>query len=158
LLSNRQHGVETDDDKKNNRLGVKGFRVRRRLEQKARMPLASIEVQSVSSASGITYTDTTAEENENANALADSTATDDRGMSLTASAHPLTAAISTTLLSSSITNRSNGSLPFNRRKGLAQKSWRTPQQKAAFEAERTEVFKCKRKAYGWAVQAGTSIS
>jgi hypothetical protein len=59
------------------------------------MPLASIEVQSVSSVSGITDPDTTADENENANAnaLADSVATDDSGMSLTASAHPITAAI-----------------------------------------------------------------
>jgi hypothetical protein len=47
LLSKRRRGVETDDDKDNNRLGVNGFRARRRLEQVARMPLASIEVQSV---------------------------------------------------------------------------------------------------------------
>jgi hypothetical protein len=118
----------------------------------ARMHLVSIEVQSVSSVSGITDTDTTAEDNENVNALADSAATDDRGMSLvTASSHPIAAALSTALLSSSNTNRSNGSLPFNRRKGLAQDSRRTPQQKMAFEAECTEVFKCKRVAYGWAV-------
>jgi hypothetical protein len=94
LLSKRRRGVETDDDKENNRLGVKGFLARRRLEQVARMHLASIEVQSVSSVSGITYTDTTAEENENANALADSAATDGHGMSLvTASDHPIAAAI-----------------------------------------------------------------
>jgi hypothetical protein len=150
LLSKRRRCVETDDDKENNRLGVKGFRVRRRLEQEATMPLASIDVQSVSSVSGITDTETTAEENENenANALADNVATDGRGMSLTASAHPLTTAISTASLSSSNTNRSNGCLPFNCRKGMAQKSHRTPQQKAAFEAERTKLFKCKRIAYG----------
>jgi hypothetical protein len=152
LLSKRRRYVETDDDKENNCLGVNGFRARRRLEQEERMPLASIDVQSVSSVSGITDTDTTAEENENVNALADSVATDGRGMSLTASDHPLTAAISTASLSSSNTNMSSGCLPLNRRKGLAQKSRRTPQQKATFEAERTKLFKCKRIAYGWAVQ------
>jgi hypothetical protein len=82
----------------------------------ARMHLTSIEVQSVSSSSGITYTDTTAEENENENenAVADSAATDGRGTSLvTASDHPIAAAISTASLSSSSTNMSHGSLPFN---------------------------------------------
>jgi hypothetical protein len=118
----------------------------------ARIHLASIEVQSVSSLSGITDTDNTAEENENANALADSAATDGREMSLTASPHPITAAILTASLSSSNTNMINGSLPFNLQKGLVQKSRCTPQQKMAFEAERTKVFKCKRIAYGWAVQ------
>jgi hypothetical protein len=106
----------------------------------------------VSSVSGITDTDTTAEENENANALADIVATDGRGMSLTALAHPITAEISTASLSSSNTNMNNGSLPFNSLKGLEQKSRRTPQQNAAFKAERTEVFKYKRIACGWDVQ------
>jgi hypothetical protein len=118
------------------------------------MLLASIEVQSVSRVSGITDTDTTADENENenANAMADSDATDGRITSLvTASAHPIADAISTVSLSSSNTSRINGSLPFNRRKGLVQKSHRTPQQNAAFEAERTKVFKCKRITYGWDV-------
>jgi hypothetical protein len=63
LLSKRRHGVETNDDKENTRLGVKGFHAMRRLEQVARMPLTSIEVESVSIVSGITDTDTTAEEN-----------------------------------------------------------------------------------------------
>jgi hypothetical protein len=152
FLSKRRCHVETDNEKEKNRLGVKGFRARRRLEQVSRMPLASIEVQSVSSVSVITDTDTTAEEKEKANALSDSAVTNGHGMSLTASDHPITAAISTASLSSSNTNRSNGYLPLNRQKGLAQKSWRTPQQKAAFEAERIEVFKCKRIAYRWAVQ------
>jgi hypothetical protein len=115
------------------------------------MPLASIEVQSLSSVSGTTDTDTTAEENENknANALANSAATDGHGMPLvTASAHPIAAAISTASLSSSNINKSNGFLPFNHHKGLAQKSHHIPQQKAAFEAECTRVFKSKRIVYG----------
>jgi hypothetical protein len=91
LLSKRQRGVKTDDDKDNNRLGVKGFRARRRLEQVARMHLLSIEFQSVSSVSGITDTDTTAEENENVNvdAVVDIDETYFHGTSLvTDSAHP----------------------------------------------------------------------
>jgi hypothetical protein len=49
------------------------------------------------------------------------------------------------------TNASNVSLPFDRQKGLARKSRRTPQQKAAFEAEHKIVFKAKNAAYSWAV-------
>jgi hypothetical protein len=50
------------------------------------------------------------------------------------------------------TNASNVSLPFDRRKGLARKSRRTPHQKAAFEAERKIAFKAKNIAYIWAVE------
>jgi hypothetical protein len=53
---------ETDDNRENNHLGAKGFRTRRILEQVARMLLSSIEVQSMSSGSGITDIETTAEE------------------------------------------------------------------------------------------------
>jgi hypothetical protein len=80
LLSKRRRGVEPDDNNENNRLGVEVFRARRRLDQVARMPLAFIEFQIVSSASGISDTDNTAGENEKANALANSAATNSRGM------------------------------------------------------------------------------
>jgi hypothetical protein len=54
------------------------------------------------------------------------------------------------------TNSRNVSLPFDRRKGLARKSRRTPQQKAAFKAERKIAFKAKNVAYSWAVEKANS--
>jgi hypothetical protein len=54
------------------------------------------------------------------------------------------------------TNASNVSLPFDREKGLARKSRRTPQQKAAFEAERKISFKAKNADYSWAVEKANS--
>jgi hypothetical protein len=50
------------------------------------------------------------------------------------------------------TNRSDVSLALNQRKGLEHKSYHTPQEKAIFEVEHTEVFKCKRIDYGFNVQ------
>jgi hypothetical protein len=54
------------------------------------------------------------------------------------------------------TNTSNVSLPFDRRKGLTIKSRRTPQQKAAFEAERKIAFKAKNATYSWTVEKDNS--
>jgi hypothetical protein len=54
------------------------------------------------------------------------------------------------------TNASNFYLSFDRQKGLARKSRRTPQQKVAFEAERKIAFKAKNAAYSWAVEKANS--
>jgi hypothetical protein len=56
----------------------------------------------------------------------------------------------------SYTNANNVSLPFDRRKGLARKSRRTPQQKAAFEYECKIAFKAKNVDYSWAVEKANS--
>jgi hypothetical protein len=101
--------------------------------------LASIDVQSVSNLSGLT--DDEAQETDAASSTAASTINN----STTRRAVLLPSNVSNT-------NANKCSLPFDRRKGLARKSPRTPQQKAAFEAERKIAFKAKNADYSWAVE------
>jgi hypothetical protein len=61
LLSNRRRGVDTAEDKKNTHHMVEGLRARHILQQVTMKTLESIDFQSVSSVSGITYNECTAE-------------------------------------------------------------------------------------------------
>jgi hypothetical protein len=120
----------------------------RTMQRTPRNPLASIDVQSVSNLSGLT----------------DGEAQDtDAGRSSAASSSNTSSINNRTncravLMHSTVsnTNASNVSLTFDRQKGLARNSRRTPQQKAAFEAERKIALKAKNAAYSWAVEKANS--
>jgi hypothetical protein len=114
------------------------------MQRTSRNHLASIDVQSVSNLSGLT--DDEAQETDAASSTAaSSTAASTISNSTTRRAVLLPSNVSNT-------NANKCSLPFDRRKGLARKSPRTPQQKAAFEAERRIAFKAKNADYSWAVE------
>jgi hypothetical protein len=124
-LSKRRRKAEFVLGKENKIRGVQECRARQRTPSN---PLASIDVQSVSNLGGLT--DDEAQETGAASS-SDASSSDASSINNSTARHAV-------LMPSTVSNTtdSNVSLPFDRRKGLATKSRRTPHQKAAFEAER----------------------
>jgi hypothetical protein len=144
-LLKRRRKAECALGKENKRRGVQECWARQRTQSN---PLASIDVQSVSNLSGLTEDE--AQETDDASSSAASSST---SSSINSSTARRDALMPSTV---SNANASNVSLTFDRRKGLAIKSRRMPQQKAVFEAERKISFKAKNVAYRWVVEKANS--
>jgi hypothetical protein len=131
--------------KENKIRGVQEYRARQRTQSN---PLASIDVQSVSNLSGLVE-----DEAQETYAASSSVTSSSAASSINNSTARRAVLMPSTV---SNTNARNVSLPFDRRKGLARKSRRMPQQKAVFEAEPKIAFKAKNVAYSWAVEKANS--